>query len=430
MTLALWLILGAMTLVVVVVLLRPLLAASKPMASRAAYDLQVYRDQLAEVKRDEARGVLAASEAEAATREIKRRVLAAVGDDEALAAAAGIGEASAAPGRASRRWVAYGIAAALPLAAIVLYLAVGFPEAPDAPFAGRQSEANAANGQMPDIKVALPHLEAELKANPSDLQGWLLLARSYQALGRNADAVGAFRHAADLAPGNAEILAAFGETMVMSENGAVNPEAKQIFQRAVALDPRSLPARFYLGLAQAQAGDGRDAVRAWLAIEAEAPKDAPWLPALRDQIKQTASQFGLDVATLAPAPEPPAAPSAAPGGSSGAPSGMGSGMGSGVASGGAPEVGSAAPSPSSADIAAAANMTDAQRQEMIQGMVDRLAARLEQNPNDVEGWRRLSRAYIVLHQRDKAIAALDHVVKLAPDDTVAAKALAALKASN
>jgi cytochrome c-type biogenesis protein CcmH len=302
----LWLILGAITLAVVVALLRPLLSAVQPDLPRAAYDLQVYRDQLAEVTRDQARGVLAASEAEAATREIKRRALAAASDETAPRAEA--------PGRTARRWTALAIAAAVPIAALAIYLAVGFPNAPDAPFAARQREAKASAGKMPDINTALQRLEGELKTNPNDLSGWLLLARSYQALGRDGDAVGAYRHAAELKPDTPEIVAAYAEAMVMADNGAVTPEAKKLFERVAAQDPKSLPARFYLGLARAQAGDGTGAVRAWLAIEAEAPKDAPWLPALQAQIGKTAKEFGLDPTKLAPAPEPktpPAAPSTA-----------------------------------------------------------------------------------------------------------------------
>lgn len=402
----LWLILGAITLAVVAALLRPLLAGGKAMASRGAYDLLVYRDQLAEVKRDQARGVLGPTEVQAATREIQRRMLAASATEDALPEGAAAEPQATMPGQAvrpglaARRWTAYGIAAALPIAALVIYLAIGSPESPDAPFASREQAVGA--GEMPDIDVALPRLEAELKANPNDLRGWVLLARSYQMLGRGADAVAAFKHAAELAPDAPTIGAAYGESMVLQSGGAVTPEAQKIFERVLTQDAKSVPARFYLGLAQAQAGNGEAALHAWLGLQAEAPKDAPWLPALQEQIEQVRKQFNLDPAQLAPqlAPQATAPPGAAP-----------------------------EPGPSAADVAAAAGMTQAERAAMIQGMVDRLATHLAAQPDDLDGWRRIARAYIVLGERAKAIDALSHAAKLAPDDAVIARALDALKAA-
>jgi cytochrome c-type biogenesis protein CcmH len=396
----LWLILGAITLAVVAALLRPLLVGPKAFASRAAYDLLVYRDQLAEVKRDAARGVLGPAEVLAATREIQRRMLATSSAEDAVPESTAAAAQATMPGQAARRWTAYGIAAALPIAALVIYLAVGSPGSPDAPFASREQAVGA--GAMPDIDVALPRLEAELKANPNDLRGWVLLARSYQMLGRGADAVAAFKHAAELAPDAPTIGAAYGESMVLQSGGAVTPEAQKIFERALTQDARNVPARFYLGLAQAQAGNGEAALRTWLGLAAEAPKDAPWLPALQEQIERVAQQFNLDPQKLMPKLAPETLPPGA-----------------------APE-----PGPSAADVAAAAGMTQAERAAMIQGMVDRLATHLAAQPDDLDGWRRIARAYIVLGERDKAIDALSHAAKLAPDDALIARALDALKAEH
>ena len=390
----LWLILAVLTLLTVVMLLRPLFKGPQAMAARDAYDREVYRDQLAEVKREEARGLLAAAEARAAEREIARRLLAArplLDDAPAAAPADGPREASAAR---ARRWTALALAAALPLAALAIYLYVGTPDAPDFPFASRDKVMEAQG--MPDINEAIPRLEARLKAKPDDLEGWVLLGRSYASLGRMAEAVEAYRHAVVLSNDDPDIVAGYAESKVLEGGGTVTAEARKLFEEVRAKDPKNVPARFYLALVKVQEGDVEAGVREWLVIQSEAAPDAAWLPELHGEIERVAQEYKLDLAKLAPpgaalVPPMAAAPAA--------------GAGSTASAG-------AAPGPSAADVAAAQNMSDAQRQEMIRGMVERLAERLKQQPDDLAGWQRLARAYDVLGEKEKAADAQARVAKL------------------
>ncbi|HYB54595.1 MAG TPA: c-type cytochrome biogenesis protein CcmI, partial [Alphaproteobacteria bacterium] len=167
----LWLILGAMTALTVAMLLRPLFKGMKAGAARDAYDREVYRDQLAEVKREEARGLLAPQEARAAEREIARRLIAAAPAKDGNAAASPAAGAQPAKGRGARRWTALALATALPLAALALYLYVGTPTAPDFPLASRDKVMQSEG--MHDINEVIPKLEARLKAKPDDLEGWV-----------------------------------------------------------------------------------------------------------------------------------------------------------------------------------------------------------------------------------------------------------------
>ena len=391
----LWLVLGAITLLSVGMLLRPLLRGAKAMPAREAYDLEVYRDQLAEVGREEARGILTPSDARAAEREIARRLLAVTPDDHPAAAAAALDS-----GRVARRWTVLGLATTMSLAALGLYLVVGTPGAPDAPFAARSHAMQSED--MPDINVALPRLEARLKAKPDDLEGWLLLARSYDSLDRYADAVDAYAHALALSNNRPDVVAAYAESKVLQEGGVVTPETRKLFEDVRAKDPESVPARYYLGLVKVQEGDAEAGVRDWLAIQAAAPPDAPWLPGLHGEIERVAQEFKLDLAKLVPPGTKIVPPMAAP---------LGTGAEADTSAGAAP---GAPGGPSAADVAAAQNMTDEQRSQMIRGMVDQLAARLRQQPDDVEGWRRLARAYTVLGEHDKAADAEARAAQLAP----------------
>jgi len=389
----LWLILGAITLLAVGMLLRPLLRGAKAMPAREAYDLEVYRDQLAEVGREEARGILTPSAARAAEREIARRLLAVAPEDHPATAAAAPNR-----GRAARRWTVLGLATAVPLAALGLYLVVGTPGAPDVPFASRSQAVQ--SGDMPAIDVALPRLEARLKAKPDDLDGWLLLARSYDMVGRYADAVDAYARALPLSNNRPDVVAGYAESKVLQAGGVVNPETRKLFEEVRAKDPQNVAARYYLGVVKVQEGDAEGAVRDWLAIQAAAPPDAPWLPGLHGEIERVAQEFKLDLAKLVPPGAKIVPPMAAS---------LGTGAEAGTSAGPAP---GAPGGPSAADVAAAQKMTDEQRSQMIRGMVDRLAARLRQQPDDVEGWRRLARAYTVLGEHDKAADAQAHVAKI------------------
>ncbi len=410
----LWLILGVMTLLSVAVLLRPLLRGTKAMPSREAYDLEVYRDQLAEVGREEARGILTPADARAAEREIARRLIAVAPEDRPAASAA-----ASEPGRAVPRWTVLGLAIAMPLMALGLYFVVGNPGAPGVPFASRSQAVQ--SGDMPEIDVALPRLEARLKAKPDDLEGWLLLGRSYGSLGRYADAIDAYSHALTLSNSRPDVVAGYAESKVLQAGGVVNAETRKLFEDVRAKDPGSVPARYYLGLVKVQDGDAEGGLRDWLAIQAGAPPDAAWLPGLHGEIERVAQEFKIDLAKLVPPGTKIVPPMAASLDNGAAPM-----PGAGATSPASPAPTSASNGPSESDVAAAQTMTDEQRSQMIRTMVDRLAARLQQQPDDVDGWRRIARAYAVLGEHDKAADAQAHVAKLeasgAAEPTAAASA--------
>jgi cytochrome c-type biogenesis protein CcmH len=337
---ALWFMFALMTAAAIFAVLWPL--GRKPKMTTAGSDVVVYRDQLQEIDRDRSAGLIGEVEAEAARVEVSRRLLAAA---EAQPTAA---EVSQSVWR--RRAAALAALILLPIGALGLYLALGSPNVPGEPARAR---VNTPEGSQ-SIAVLVSQIEAHLERNPNDGRGWEVLAPVYMRLGRFNDAVKARRNALTLNGDSADRQSGLGEALVGVANGVVTAEAKAAFERAVAQDSQNATGRYFLGLAAEQDGKPDEAASIWRSLLAEAPTDAPW----RDFVRSALARLG-----------------------------------------GAPVTG---PGPTAEDVAAASDMSSAERMDMIRGMVDRLATRLHSDGSDVEGWLRLVRAYMVLGDRDKA----------------------------
>ncbi len=280
-----WLVIAAMAAAAAAILLLPLLRKGQGAQARLAYDLAVYRDQLAEIARDEARGVLPADEAASARLEIERRILAAGEGAQSTP--------SLTPSRAARISI-IAIAIAGPLAATALYLEHGSPHMPGYPLASRGGEGTKSatgNVDMAKILKMVDKLAQRMDAEPNNLKGWTMLGRSYALLQRHDDAAKAFAHAAALDPKDSALPAGEGEAMVFASGGIVTPKARDAFEAALAIDPKEPRSRYYLGLASAQAGQPQAALAAWEALAAEAPPDTPWLPDLHRQIEKLQEQI-------------------------------------------------------------------------------------------------------------------------------------------
>lgn len=368
----LWLGLALMTAVAILAVLWPLTRRTGSL--RSGSDVAVYRDQLEEIERDRAAGLIADQEAASAQVEVSRRLLAA-------AEAPPAPQASADVATWRRRAVALVALLVVPLGAAGLYLALGSPSLPDQPLAPRLAAAR--GDQSFDSLVA--QVETHLARNPQDGRGWEVIAPIYLRLGRFDDAVKARRQALSLNGESPERESALGEALVFAANGIVTAEAKAAFEKAVALDASDVPARYFLGLAAEQDGNRAQAAALWRALIAAAPPDAPWIDFIRGALARVDG-------------------GAAPGD----PSRGASGGQSGSASGG----------PTEDQVAASSKLDPEQRKAMIHGMVERLSEKLHRDGSDAEGWLRLVRSYMVLGEREKALAAvLDARRALAGDPT-------------
>jgi cytochrome c-type biogenesis protein CcmH len=350
---ALWLLFAAMTAAAIFAVLWPLGRGAAE--RRSGSDLEVYRDQIAELARDRAVGLIAEPEAQAAHLEISRRLL----------AAAEPSKAGVAPGRGGtlrRRAAAVAVLAGMPAVAVGLYLNLGSPELPGQPIASRA----AAPVQNRGLDTLVAQVEAHLANNPEDGRGWEVVAPVYMRFGRFEDAVKARRNAIRLNGASADREADLGESLMAAANGVVTDDSKAAFERALGLQAKHPKARFFLGVAAQQDGQGDKAVAIWRDMLSDAPPDSPWSGMVRETLARVA----------------------------------------GVASSGQPAPSAAAPGPTAEDVAAAGQMNAGDRSAMIRGMVERLAERLQREGSDIDGWLRLVRAYTVMGDRGKALAAI------------------------
>jgi cytochrome c-type biogenesis protein CcmH len=327
--------------------------------------LVVYRDQLDEVERDRARGVLTEDEAGRLRAEVARRLLAA--DRSAQAEP---GEARQ-PGPAAAVLLAVTVIAA----AVGTYLWLGQPDYPDQPLSARlerpsQAEAEAQWGEPweppaqadPQYLDLVARLRETMAGRPDDPTGLDLLAAHEQALGNYAAAHRALVHLLEL-KGDAATAAEWSRAamlMVAAAGGFVSPEAEVALAQALRRDAADPTARYYTGLLYAQTRRPGQAFQVWQPLLEQSPPDAPWVAAIRADIEAVAAAAGIDYA-----PPPLRGPSAA-------------------------------------DLEAAGDMDEAERADMIRGMVEGLAARLAADGGPAPDWARLIVALSVLGEEARA----------------------------
>ena len=352
-------------------------------AERLNYDIAVYKDQLSELDRDLARGLISETEAQSARGEVERRIL-------AIADSAESSKAAASAPRGANAIAAVIVTMAVPALSFALYAHLGSPEYPNTPYAARDIAAEQARQQRlkeaGEMAGLIEKLAQRMEENPNNLQGWLLLGRTYLTMEREEDAVAALRRAADLAPEDPAVATELAEALVITNDNRVGAEARTILNGVLSRDARSPRARYYLALADAQAGKLKDALQGWTDLLAVSPHDAPWRATVGESIRRAAQDIKVDPATLKPSlaakllgPGKPSKPNTA---TTSAPL--------------------SSPGPSREDMKAASQMSAGDRTEMIKGMVQRLADRLEEKPNDLAGWKRLAQAYRVLGETKKA----------------------------
>jgi cytochrome c-type biogenesis protein CcmH len=235
-------------------------------------DLAVYRDQLEEIERDRAAGLIGGQEAEAARVEVSRRLIGAA-DAQAQGAAA----VSKTAAIRHRRLIAVIALVLLPLGAGGLYLAVGSPSLPGQPLWARGTDSQS-------IERLVAQVEEHLASNPDDARGWEVIAPVYLRLGRYEDAVKARRSALRAGGETAKRQADLGEALVANANGIVTADAKAAFERAVALNAEDVKSRYFLGLAAQQDGRAADAAKIWQSLLGGAPPDAPWADFVRSEL--------------------------------------------------------------------------------------------------------------------------------------------------
>ena len=334
----------------------------------------VLLDQLDEVQCDLDRRVISKSEAAAAQQEIKRRILAAARRSTRGQIAENTG------GRGALILAAFFV----PLMAVGYYAFMGSPEISSLAYADRQAE----RAEQQKITELTDKLYARLTSEPNGgaSEGWMLLGQTYYRMGEYSQAAAAFETVTSRDDASSATFSMLAEALVSSEQGIVTPKAETAIDRAIELDPSNPAGAFYKSMAMAQKGEEAAAHALLLSQLDAADGFAPWMEAFIAQANQIARTLGRDQIALA---------DYAP-----------------MAGGGA--------GPTAEDVAAAGNMSDEDRGEFIRSMVNRLAEKLEDKPDDLDGWLRLANAYTVLGEKPNAVSAYERALILlsdiAPDD--------------
>ncbi|QDY70252.1 c-type cytochrome biogenesis protein CcmI [Qingshengfaniella alkalisoli] len=376
-----WIVTFGLAALAAALLIAVLIRPRGDVVSRADQDIAIYRDQLKELDREIAEGLVTPESADHTRAEISRRILAA----DASRKQSGNAEAPIAATRAAVATTALVVV----IGTAGTYFWLGAPGYGDLPRGMRmelsqemrenrpsQSEAEA---QIPDHfrinaepdpeHVALvERLRNTMSRRPDDPEGWALLAQNEAALGNYRAAYQAQAQLIELL-GDDATAADFSdqaEMLVLAAGGYVSPEAERALSQALERDPHSGPARYFLGLLHQQTGRPDLAFRTWNTLLQSSDPNAPWVASIRSQIEDTAARAGIRF-QLQDAPATPALRG-----------------------------------PSSEEMQAAGDMTPEDRQTMIEGMVGGLADRLANNGGTPEEWAQLLRALGILDRQDEA----------------------------
>ena len=272
--------------------------------------------------------------------------------------------------------LAVGLAIILPLGAALIYAALGRPDLRDNPLVDRAAEiasrSETITATKENLAQNLARAQAATVATPDDIESWLKLAEAAASVNDSATEIRALRMARQLTNDDPSVLSLLAEALSRAADGQVTVPARDLIDTVLATDPDEPRALFLSGLAAFQDGDYQAAVTRWQRLLSISTADAPWLPIVRANIAQAAEAGGIAL--------PPAN------------------------------------GPDADSIAAAADMTAKDRQAMILSMVESLRDRLDETPDDTEGWLRLARAYDVLGDRAAAFTALARAADSAPDD--------------
>lgn len=367
----LWIAFAVLALVAILTMLLPLLSRMQPSSDRDAGSVSILADQLREVDTDAARGLISAEEARAAQTEIKRRL---------LAVSRTTGAASTPRAGHDGRVVLWIAALAVPLAAGVLYARLGAPDVPAVTFASRQGERDE-QAQIAELTgQLLDRLQNDPAGGPTE--GWLLLGQTYLRAGRYDDAVAAFANVVDRPDATSSVLSQYAEALVARDDGIVTPEARTFLRRARKMDPSNPAASYYEAVAMDQTGDSNAAYDLLVARLDAATGPAPWMEVFVAQANRIGAEIGRPPISMASF---------------------------------APVVAGNAPGPTADDVASAAEMSEEDRAAFIRSMVARLADRLAQSPDDLDGWMRLANAYGVLGEVENAQDAYRKADALAAD---------------
>lgn len=351
-----WIVISLLLCAAILLLARPFYGISKDNKDR---QIQSLKDALANVETDAKNAVITEDEAKILRQTTNQRLLLVQQNPPKIAALS-----------PTDRTIFISLAALIIIGSFGLYMLVGSPQSfskPE-PLASIDIDTPVQSTATTNLQQTVTQITAHLQTNPSDVEGWRMLGWTHTRLTQFDKAKIAYQQALELTPQDANTLSAYAETLTLIANGEVTEAALNAFNQAIQLDPTNMRSRYYTGLAEKQRGNSEGAYKMWITMLQSTPLDAPWRADLLRQATELAANLGVAL----------------------------------------PDNLSIAKSkgPSADMIKAAEQLTPQQRKVMIEGMVEQLSSRLQQNPNNLSGWKQLIGAYLVLERRQQAKTAL------------------------
>ncbi|MCO4846794.1 MAG: c-type cytochrome biogenesis protein CcmI [Yoonia sp.] len=343
----------------------PIVRRSTGLVSHSDSAQAMLRDQLVEIDRDMARGLISSQDGRAAAVEIKRRIIAVDSNHKSIPSAIVTGG-----------WAVVLAGILVPISAIALYISIGSPATPSVKFSERKQE-RADITQRNDLTQRLrTQLEADENGGPTE--GWLLLADAFMRMGQYTDAADAYSRVLERDDATASEFTRFAEALILRDNGQVTPLAERALDRSLLLSPDNPAGIYYKSFALEQAGQV-DAAYALLVARLDTSSGPnPWMESFVAQANFYGAKLGKPPVSLS-------------------------------------DYAPALRGPTQEDIAGAAELSTEDRNAFIASMVAQLAARLEQEPDDLDGWLQLARAYVVLGDDAGAAAAYQQAAPLVVD---------------
>jgi len=365
-----WILLIGFFCLALAIILIPLFRYRAEDAQGQNKNMAVYKAQLQELEADQNNGVLNKAEAASARLEIERRLLKIADNTE-------MRDKSGGPGTSQTLLVA--ATTIILLLSAGFYLKIGVPGMPD--FILKDQDHSVArraekNDSSKDVLEKVAEIKAHLMTNPANIQAWRALGQYQSELGNKAQAAQAYQRWHELEPDSIDAAIIYAESLIILSDGRVGPAAMLVLNHARKIQPRNPGTRHYLALAQYQAGNIAQALASWKSLEKDSKPGVPWLKTLRRWIGQAEKELGIK----------------------------------------GPDNKMAAPALSNTERAAIKDMSAEEQTVMIKGMVARLQGKMDNNPENIQGWFQLAKAYEVLGQRDDMIKSLKQALLYAPDD--------------
>ncbi len=250
-------------------------------------NLAVFRQQLEELDGDLAAGNLEQSQYDAARRDLEKELLTDIDDSAGSHSSTAVG---------SGRWAAGVLALALPAFSLAMYLQLGDhgaverPSAPPPPAAQHKASGGE---ELPPMEVLVQRLAERMEQNPDNLEGWIMLGRSYTSIGEHDKAIKAYERASSLAPNEPNVLLGLAEALARTGQGQLKGKPEQLIDSALELEPNNANGLFMKGMALFQHGDVTAAIERWQRVQAMLDPNSEDAAAIRGYIAEARQKAGM-----------------------------------------------------------------------------------------------------------------------------------------